>query len=51
MKIQLKSDAHPLKKRPYRIHPMYNEKVKQDIDRILKVGILFPSEWISPMVI
>jgi hypothetical protein len=35
MNIQLKPDARPIKKRPYRLNPRYKEKVKQEIDRML----------------
>ena len=54
MKIPLKLDAKPIKQRPYRLNPRYEEKVKDDLDRMLDVGIIElvkESEWISPIVI
>jgi hypothetical protein len=54
MKIPLKPEARPVKKRPYRLNPVYKPKVKEEIDRMLEVGIIEPvqeSEWISPMVV
>jgi hypothetical protein len=54
MKIPLKPDAIPVKKRPYRLNPKYKKKVKIELDRMLEVGIIEPveeSEWISPMVV
>jgi hypothetical protein len=35
------------------LNPIYNKKVKVDIDRMVKAGIIEPMEesaWISPMV-
>jgi hypothetical protein len=54
MKIQLKPDAKPVKKRPYQVNPKYKEKVHKELDHMLDVGIIIPmeeSEWISPMVV
>lgn len=54
MHIQLKPDAKPMEKRPYRLNPKYKEKVKQHLDKMLATGIIIPvqeSEWISPMVV
>jgi hypothetical protein len=54
MRIPLKPGAKPVKKRPYRLNPKYKEKVKIELDRMLKAGIIEPieeSEWISPMVV
>jgi hypothetical protein len=54
MKIPLRSDARPIKQRPYRLNPIYKQKVKDEIDRMLEAGIIEPveeSEWISPMVV
>ena len=54
MKIPLRPDAKPSKKRPYRLNPRYKKKVKDELDRMLDVGIIEPvkeSEWISPIVI
>ncbi|KAH9321336.1 hypothetical protein KI387_015975, partial [Taxus chinensis] len=54
MKIKLKEGAHPVRKRPYRMNPNFHEKVKEEIDKMLKSRIIKPldeSEWVSPMVI
>jgi hypothetical protein len=54
MKIPLKEDARPVKQRPYRLNPKYKQKVRTELDRMLKVGIIElveESEWISPMVV
>ena len=54
MKINLKLDAKPIKKRPYKLNPKYKEKVRMDLDKMLKVGIIEPvkeSKWVSPMVV
>ena len=54
MKIYVKPEARPIRKRPYKLNPMYKQKVKVEIDRMLEVGIIEPVEeyeWISPMVV
>ena len=54
MKIALKPNAKPVRKRLYRLNPRYKEKVKAELDRMLDVGIIVlveESEWISPMVV
>jgi hypothetical protein len=54
MRIPLKLDDRPVKQRPYILNPKYKEKVKNEIDRMLEVGIIEPmeeSKWISPMVV
>ena len=50
MRITLKEDARPVKKRPYRLNHRYKEKVKDEIDKMLAAGIIEPveeSEWVS----
>ena len=54
MKIPLKPDAKPVRKRLYRLNPRYKERVKPELDRMVDVRIIEPieeSEWISPMVV
>ena len=40
MRIPLKPYVKPVKKRPYRMNPKYKEKVKIELDRMLKAGII-----------
>jgi len=54
MKITLKSDAKPVKQRPYRLNPKYKEKVCLEIDKMLAASIIEHVEefdWVSPMVV
>ena len=54
MKIDIKTGARPVKKRPYKLAHKYKEIVKKEIDNILTVGIIYPIdqlEWEIPMVI
>lgn len=54
MRIPLKEGVKPVKQRPYRLNPCYKEKVKEELDKMIVVGIIEiveESEWISPMVI
>ena len=39
MKIDIKSDGQPVKKRPYKLAHKYKEIVKKEIDNMLIVGI------------
>ena len=54
MKIHLKEGVKPVKQHPYMLNPRYKEKVKQELDKMIAVGIIEAveeSEWINPMVI
>jgi len=54
MKIPLKSEARLVRKRSYKLNPMYKNKLKVEIDQMLEAGIIEPieeSKWISPMVV
>ena len=54
MKISLKLDVKPVRQRPYCLNIGYKEWVKDDLHRMLDVGIIElveESEWISPMVV
>ena len=54
MKIYIKPDARPIKKRPYKLSHKYKEIVKNEIENMLAEGIIYPinqSEWEIPMVI
>jgi hypothetical protein len=54
MKIPLKPEARPARQIPYRLNPIYKQKVKAEIDRMLEDGIIEPMEefeWIRPMIV
>lgn len=54
MKITLKPNANPVKKKPYCLNPKYREKVYLELDKMLVAGIIEPeeeSDWVSPMVV
>jgi hypothetical protein len=54
MNIPLTLDAKPIRQRPYRLNLVYKHKVKEEIDKMLEVGVIEPmeeSEWIIPMVL
>ena len=54
MKIDIKPNAQPVKKRLYKLAHKYKEIVKKEIDNTLAVGIIYPInqlEWASPMFI
>ena len=42
MKIDIKPDAWPVKKRPYKLAQKYKEIVKKEIDNMLTAGIIYP---------
>ena len=44
----------PIKQRPYLLNPKYKEKVCQELDTMMDVGIIEPieeSNWVSRMVV
>ena len=54
MKIELLLDPKPVKKSSYKLAHRYTDIVKNEIDNMLKVGIIYlvdQSKWASPMVI
>ena len=54
MRIPLKEGAKPIKQCPYRLNTRYKEKVRQELDKLIMVGIIEAveeSEWVSPMVV
>jgi hypothetical protein len=54
MKIPLKPKSRPIRQRPYRLNPIYKQKVEYEIDRMLEFDIIEPFEeleWISLMVV
>ena len=42
MKINIKPDVWPVKKRPYKLAHKYREIVKKEIDNMLATGIIYP---------
>jgi hypothetical protein len=42
MRIPLRLGDKLVKQRPYKLNPRYKEKVKEEIDRMLKVGVIEP---------
>ena len=54
MNIPLKPNEKPICQRLYRLNPRYKDHVKDEIDKMLDVGIIEPIEeleWISQMVV
>ena len=52
--IDLVEGAVPVRQRQYRLNPRYSLMVKEDIDRLLEAGFIYPvvnSEWVSPIVV
>ena len=53
-RIDLKEDAIPIRQQRYRMNPNYAKKVKDEIDKLLHVGFIYPIDnvtWLSPIVI
>ena len=53
-RIDLMLGATPMRQRQYRMNPKYSLMVKEEIDRLLEAGFIYPvlhSEWVSPIVI
>ena len=53
-RINLKKDAVPIVSQWYRMNPNYAKHVKEELDKLLKVGFIYPLEsltWLSPIVI
>lgn len=44
MKIQLRPEARSIRQRPYRLNPIYKQKVKSEIDMMLEARIIEPVE-------
>ena len=42
MKIDIKPEAKPINKRPYKLAHKYNEIVKKKIDSMLEAEIIYP---------
>jgi hypothetical protein len=40
MNIPLKPESIPIRQRPYRLNPIYKQKLRAEIDRLLEAGII-----------
>ena len=52
--IHLLHDARSVQQRRYRMNPIYAAKVKEEINKILRVGFIRPvkrATWLSPIVV
>jgi hypothetical protein len=52
--IDLTEGSIPVRQRQYRLNPRYSLMVKEEIDRLLEAGFIYPvnnSEWVSPIVV
>ena len=52
--IHLNKDVKPVAQRRYRMNPNYATKVKEEIDKLLRVGFIRPvkkATWLSPIVV
>ncbi|UYV72118.1 hypothetical protein LAZ67_9001871, partial [Cordylochernes scorpioides] len=47
------SDSRPIKQRPYRVSPVERRAIQTEVDKMIKMGIVQPSEspWSSPVVL
>jgi Reverse transcriptase (RNA-dependent DNA polymerase) len=53
-RIDLLDGAIPIRQRQYRLNPKYSLLVKEELDKLLAAGFIYPvlsSEWVSPIVI
>ena len=51
--IILEPNTKPVRHRQYRMNPKYSLMVKEEIDKLLECGFIYPvpySEWVSPIV-
>ena len=52
--INLPTDAKPVQQRRYRMNPNYTTRVKEEIDKLLKIGFIRPIKrvtWLSSIVV
>ena len=52
--IYTDDDIRPLKQPQQRMNPMLREIVKEELQKLLKVGFIYPisdSQWVSPLVV
>ena len=52
-RIVLEDDVRPIRQRQHRLNPKYSLLVKEELDKLLRVGFIYEvpySEWVSPIV-
>ena len=51
--IDIESEARPVKKRPYRVHPKFSGQLDKEIQTLLEQGVVEPSygDWASPALV
>ena len=52
--IYLHKDAKPIQQRCYRLNPSYVVTIKEENDKLLRVGVIRPVKkaiWLSPIVV
>ena len=52
--IDLIEGSVPVRQRQYKLNPKYSLMVKEEIDRLLEAGFIYPinnSEWVSPFAV
>ena len=53
-KINLSTNAKPVQQRRYRMNPNYAARIKEEIDKLLKAGLIRlvkQAMWLSPIVV
>ena len=53
-RIDLIDGSIPIRQRQYRLNPKYSLMVKEEIDRLVEAGFIYPvhnSEWVSPIMV
>ena len=53
-RIDLLEGSIPVRQRQYRLNPKYSLMVKDELDKLLEVGFIYPvlsSQWVSPIVV
>ena len=51
MRIMLKEGAKLVKQCPYRLNPRYKDKIKQELDKMIAIGIIEVVERVNGSVL
>ena len=51
MRIMLKEGANLVKQCPYRLNPRYKDKIKQELDKMIAIGIIEVVERVNGSVL